>query len=133
LGYRHPLADHVKPPEGKLVFLRPPRRWTWVEDVPFHDIYEVLEFTLPAQKARWREGELGRRLTVPLRLTRGGSGDAAELWVLRDNPVDQLDDLVRNADDALLERLAFAVGDKEGEKTIVLRVRPSKLAPPELV
>jgi hypothetical protein len=133
LGYRHPLADHVKPPPGKLLFLRPPRRWAYVEDAPFRDIYEVLEFTLPAQKTRWREGELGRRLTVPLRLTRGGSADAAELWVLRDNAVDQLDELVRGAEDALLARLAFAVGEKEGQKTIVLRVRPSKQAPPALV
>jgi hypothetical protein len=133
LGYRHPLADHVKPPEGKLLFLRPPRRWTWVEDAPFHDIYEILEFTLPEQRARWREGELGRRLAVPLRLTRGGAGDAAELWVLRDNAVDQLDELVRAADNALVDRLAFAVGEKDGRTTIVLRVRPSKLAPPALV
>ena len=28
LGYRHPLVDHLKPPEGKLLLLRPPRRWT---------------------------------------------------------------------------------------------------------
>ena len=30
-------------------------------------------------------------------------------------------------------RLAFAVGEKDGQKTIVLRVRPSKLPPPVLV
>jgi hypothetical protein len=133
LGYRHPLADHVKPPTGKVVLLRPPRRWTWLDDAPFHDIYEVLEFALPGQQTRLREGELGQRLTVPLRLTRGGSADAAELWVLRENPVDQLDELVRGADDQLLARLAFAVGEKDGERVIVLRVRPSKQAPPALV
>ncbi len=133
LGYQHPLADHVKPPEGKILLLRPPRRWTYLDDAPFHDIYEILEFSLPVAKARWRDGQLDQRLTVPLRLTRGGSADAAELWVLRDNPVDQLDELVRGADDTLLARLAFAVGEKDGQKTIVLRVRPSKLAPPVLV
>jgi hypothetical protein len=133
LGYRHPLADHVKPPAGKLLLLRPPRRWGWVEDAPFHDIYDILEFALPEQKARWREADLGRRLTVPLRLTRGGAGDAAELWVLRDNPVDQLDELVRSAENTLVDRLAFAVGERDGRKTVVLRVRPSKLAPPVLV
>jgi hypothetical protein len=132
VGHRHPLAEHVKPPAGQLLLLRPPRRWVAVEDAPFRDIYEVLEFTLPGQKARWREGELGQRLTVPLRLTRGGFADAAELWVLRENPVDQLDELVRGADDLMLDRLAFAVGEKGGEKAIVLRVRPSKQAPPAL-
>jgi hypothetical protein len=132
LGYRHPLGDHLKPPAGKLLLLRPPRRWTCIEDAPFRDIYEVLDFSLPAPKARWREGELERRLTVPLRLTHGGSTDAAALWVLRGNPVEQLDELVREADNALLDRLSFAVGDRKGEKIIVLRVRPSKLAPPAL-
>jgi hypothetical protein len=33
----------------------------------------------------------------------------------------------------MLHRLAFAVGEKGGQTTIVLRVRQSKLAPPELV
>jgi hypothetical protein len=133
LGYRHPLGDHLKPPPGQLLFLRPPRRWAVIEDAPFRDIYEVLEFTLPGQKTRWQEGELGRRLTVPLRLGRGGPSAAPGLWVLRERPVDQLDELVRGADDALLSRLAFAVGEKGGEKVIVLKVRPSKQAPPALV
>jgi hypothetical protein len=133
LGYRHPLAEQIKPPAGRLLLLKPPRRWTAIEDAPFRDIYEVLEFSLPGLPTRWREGELGRRITVPLRLTRGGSADAAELWVLRDNPVDQLDALVRDAEDTLLDRLAFAVGEKGGQKTVVLRVRPSKLPPPALV
>jgi hypothetical protein len=133
LGYRHPLGDHLKPPPGQLLFLRPPRRWALIEDAPFRDIYEVLEFTLPGQKTRWQEGELGRRLTVPLRLGRGGPSAAPELWVLRERPIDQLDELVRGAGDALLSRLAFAVGEKDGEKVIVLKVRPSKQAPPALV
>jgi hypothetical protein len=133
LGYRHPLADHIKPALGQLLFLRPPRRWAVIEDAPFRDIYEVLEFALPGQKTRWQEGELSRRLTVPLRLARGGPSAAPELWVLRENAVDQLDELVRGADDGLLSRLAFAVGERNGEKIIVLKVRPSKLAPPALV
>jgi hypothetical protein len=132
VGYRHPLAEQIKPAEGKVLFLRPPRRWTVVEDGPFHDIYDILEFALPDQKARWHETDLGRRLTVPLRLARGGSGDTAELWVLRDNAVEQIDELVRSSDNALVDRLAFAVGEKDGRKTVVLRVRPSKLAPPAL-
>jgi hypothetical protein len=133
LGYQHPLGDHIKPAAGKLLFLKPPRRWTIIDDAPFHDIYEVLEFALPGLKSSWRDSELGRRLTVPLRLTRGGATDAAELWVLRENAVAQLDDLVREADNTLIDRLAFAVGEKKGQKIIVLRVRPSRLAPPVLV
>jgi hypothetical protein len=133
LGYHHPLADRIRPPQGQLLLLRPPRQWTYLDDLPFRDIYEVLEFVLPRTPTRWREGELGQRLAVPLRLARSSAQEAAELWVLRDDPVDQLDALVRNADDQLLARLAFAVGEEGEKKTIVLRARPSKLAPPELV
>jgi len=132
LGYRHPLAEHLKPPAGMLLFLRPPRRWATVAEAPFHDIYEVLEFSLPVPKTPWQEGDLGRRLTVPLRLSPGGGSDPAELWVLRDRPLEQLDDLVGEADDTLLARLSFAVGEKDGAKIVVLRVRPSKQAPPAL-
>ncbi len=132
LGYTHPLAGNLKAPEGRLLLLSPPRNWTFLEEHPFRDVYEILEFMLPEGKVGWHDGELGKRLRVSLRLTRGGTPDAPELWVLRDNPVEQLDYLVQNADDHLLNRLAFAVGDDGGQRTIVLRVRPSKQPPPVL-
>ena len=63
----------------------------------------------------------------------GGSPDGAELWVLRDHPIEELNYFVQNANDELLQRLAFAVGDKDGQMTIVVRVRQSKQQPPVLV
>ena len=133
LGYRHPLADHLKPPAGKLLFLRPPRRWTALADAPFRDIYDVLEFSLPAPKTSWREGELGRRLTVPLAARARRKRQARpNCGSLRDQPVEQLDELVREADDALLNRLSFAVAENDTARVVVLRVRPSKQAPPAL-
>jgi hypothetical protein len=132
LGYRHPLGEHIRPAPGQLLLLRPPRRWAVLPEAPFRDIYEVLEFALPGQATRWNEADLGRRLTVPLRLTHVGADDAADLWVVRNRPVEQLDDLVREADDALLARLAFAVGERDGQTVIVLKARPSKQPPPEL-
>ena len=72
---------------------------------------------------------------MPVRLARGAVNEAAELWVVRDRAVDQLDELVRHADDRLVARLAFAVAEAGdgGEPTVVVRARPSKLAPPVLV
>ena len=44
-----------------------------------------------------------------------------------------LDALVRDSDDRLLQRLMFAVAkDPAGATTVILRTRPSKLAPPHL-
>ena len=52
-----------------------PRRWTFIEEGPFHDIYDVLDFTLPSAPVAWSEFELGRRIAVPLRLAPGSARD----------------------------------------------------------
>lgn len=134
LGYTHPLVEQIRPPAGHVLFLRHPRQWFLVEDGRFVDIYEVLEFTLPQATPAWRDVDLEHRITIPLRLAAGGNAtEPAELWVLHDSALEQLDHFVQNADDQLLSRLIFAVGEEGDRKTIVLRVRPSKLAPPVLV
>ena len=133
VGYTHPLLDRIKPPPGRIVLMRAPRSWTVLPEGAFRDIYEVLEFRLPNAPLRWRDAQLAHRLAVPVRLARGNAAEAAELWVIRDDPGAQLDALVRGADSKLLARLAFAVGTHDGRTRVVLRARPSKLPPPVLV
>jgi hypothetical protein len=133
IGYRHPLVELLMPPAGQMLLLSPPRQWTVVENGPFRDIYEVLEFTLPDAPVHWREAELRQRWRVPLRLVKGGAAEAAEVWVLREKAVEQIDALVSHSDDDLIARLAFAVSETEKGAVIVLHVRPSKLPPPALV
>src|SRR5438067_3025522 len=133
LGWTHPLIGQIKAPPGQMVLLRPPRQWTFLPEGHFRDVYEVMEFALPGEKLGWRDGEIGQKLKVPLTLARGGGTEAAELWVLREDPIAELNNLVQNADDQLLNRLAFAVGEHRGQQTIVLKPRPSKLPPPVLV
>jgi hypothetical protein len=133
IGHYHPLVEQITPPAGKLLLMRLPRQWTFYDEGVFRDIYDVLEFTLPDAPVHIHDAELRQRLTVALRLARGGPLQAAELWVLPEHALDQLDALVRSSSDELLARLAFAVGTKEGQHYVVLRVRPSKHAPPVLV
>ena len=45
----------------------------------------------------------------------------------------QLDALVRDARESLVQRFLFAIGQREGQTSVVLRVRPSKQALPQLV
>jgi hypothetical protein len=133
LGHNHPLADRLKVPAGKLLLLRPPRHWTLFGEAPYRDVFEVLEISLPDGPVGWKDGELQTQIEVTPRLKPGGSADGAELWVLRDDPVKELNRFVQNADDQMLHRLQFAVGERDGKKTVVLRVLQSKLQPPVLV
>ena len=133
VGHTHPLLEQIRPPDGQLVLLRPSRDWIALPDTPFRDIYEVLEFPLAAVPMPWQETEIAHRFPVPLYGLPAGSGDAAELWVLREHALEQLDELVQGADDQLLARLAFAVAEAGEQTVIVLRVRPSKQPPPVLV
>ncbi len=133
VGQTHPFVEQIRPPEGKILLLQPPRSWTLLDDGSFRDIYEVLEFPLADAPVRWHDGQLRQKMKVTPTLKPGGSPDGAELWVLRDDPIEELNRFVQNADDQMLHRLAFAVGEKDGQKTIVLRVRPSKLPPPVVV
>jgi hypothetical protein len=133
LGYAHSLAEHVKPPDGKLLLLQPPRCWTVLDNEPFRDVYDVLEFTVPDAPSPWADAPTTQRIRVTPTLAPGGPADGAELWVLGDGGVEELNRFVQNADDQLLHRLAFAVGEGNGKTTVVVRVRQSKLAPPVLV
>jgi hypothetical protein len=132
LGHDHALAAKIRPAEGQILLLRPERDWRAVEDDPFQDVYEILDFRLPAAAVEWQESHLKGKLAVPLRLVPGNAADVAELWVLTEQAVDQLDALVRDADERLMSRLSFAVARENGETVIVLKTRPSKLPPPVL-
>jgi hypothetical protein len=133
IGYNHPLAEQIVPPAGQVLFLRPPRQWTFQEDHPFRDIYEILEFRLPDAVVHSPDADFSRRLPVSLRLARGGPVQPAELWVIREDALDQLDTLVRSSPDQLLTQLAFAVTESAGQPQVILRARPSKRPPPVLV
>jgi hypothetical protein len=133
VGQRHPLEANIKPAKGKIVLMRSPRNWLSLPDVPFRDIYDLVEFQLPGGVAAWQDSPLPHRLTVAPRLRQAGPADGAELWVLRGAALDELNRFVQNAEDRLLSRLTFAVGEKNGQTIVVLRVRQSKLPPPILV
>ena len=130
-GYRHPFASLVKVPEGSALFIAAGRPWRAVADAPFADIYDVVEFEVPAAPEVWGESRDLEPIAVPLSLAAGNAAEPPELWVLRGDAAAQLDDLVRDADDRLVSRLKFAVGtDARGESVVVLRATASKSPPP---
>lgn len=133
IGHNHPLSSQIRVSEGQLLLIRSPREWVYLDELPFQDVYEIMQFPLPASPVEWKEAKAPRKIEVPLRLTAGNAADVPELWVLRENAVEQLDMLVRDSDERLTQRLMFAVAtDPGGTQTVILRTRPSKLAPPSL-
>jgi hypothetical protein len=133
IGHTHPLAPQIKVADRQLVLIRAPRDWLFLDEAPFQDVYDILQFQLPAARVGWVEAKNPKKMPVPLRLTAGNAADVAELWALRDEPVARLDTFVRDADERLIQRLMFAVAtDPAGDPTVILRTRPSKLAPPAL-
>src|SRR5262249_37092857 len=129
-GYNHPLLAAIRPAEGKMLMLRAPRHWTFVDDEPFRDVYGAVEFQLPSTPLKWQEGELPVKLRVMPSLKPSGSPEGAELWVLRDDPVAELNRFVQGFREDELSRLAFAVGTLDGQTTVVLRARAAKQGPP---
>ena len=128
-GYAHPLAEHVRPAPGQLLLLRPPHRWTAAAEGQLRDIYEVFDFPLPEDPRCWQDIELPSRIQVPVKLTLSGAPEAAELWLLRKDGIAQLEELVRSADNELLARLAFAVGE-DGAAPCRLACAPFQKRPP---
>lgn len=133
LGYEHPLLHHCEVPPGKWLLLRAPRTWEWLDESPFQELYQALDFELPAVESNWQEAPLTQRLRVPLRLATMAETDDAELWVLEEDAWRQVEQLINSSDNELLDRLAFAVVEQAEQPLVILRLRPSKLPPPVLI
>lgn len=132
-GFDHPFADRLNPPPGSVWLLQPSFEWRTLDEAPFTEVYELLDFELPNSATTLADEELDQRLSVPLRLGRGGPAEGGELWVLDDKGVEQLDEFVRTSRDQVLDRLAFAVGEWDGERMVVIRIRPGRGTPPVVV
>jgi hypothetical protein len=137
LGREHPLADRLQPPPGKWLLLRSSREWEQLDEGPLEEIYQAVDFPLPAAESNWHDQPLSDRMQVPLRLASMAETDPAELWVLEDDAQAQIEQLIAHSDNELIARLAFAVVTQApggaAAPLVLLRVRPSKLPPPVLI
>ena len=139
-GFHHPLAPRIQPPAGSWLLISPENQWQYITEKGFRDIYESMEFSLPQAAEHLQEHETTTRIRVPLRLTADSSQDPAQLWVLSNQSLDQVERLVKRSDDRLLSRLAFAVTshagspeDGERDPLVIIRARPSREPLPVLV
>ncbi len=157
LGARHPQAMRIDAEPGQLVLIpRPPARagkqpapapskpapapidpWLRVPDGPWVDLHAVSEVSLP-RAIEWRAREPGERLRVELRLARAPHRRPADLWVVRERALEQLEQLVRTVPDSIVARLQVATVEQAdplrgGTRTmVVLRARRDAAGPPAL-
>jgi hypothetical protein len=131
-GYAHPLAAELRPAAHEWLFIRGNGQWQTIPEAPFRDLYSSLELSVPAQPVSLQE-TAPPKLAVPLRLVRGGGYETPDLWVITQRAVEQLDAFVQASSDQTLARLAFAVIESGDQPTVLIRVRPGKGAPVELV
>lgn len=133
LGFQHPLATRIDPPAGQFVLLESQTNWQYVDEAAFQDVYSALDLRLPTMPDSLTASTAAKRINVPLRLLSGSTQASAELWVIRDRAMEQLEELVTRSDDELIGRLAFAVVETQDQPIVILRTRPSRHAPPVLV
>lgn len=133
MGFEHPQAARIDPPAGHFLLIDPPHEFEFVQEAPFEDIYQALDLRMPSPTQALQPVKVSTSLRVPLALTSAASSNSAEMWVIRKDAMQQLEQLVVRSDDELLDRLAFAVVSNEAEPVVVVRVRPSRAAVPILI
>jgi hypothetical protein len=142
LGASHPLAGRLDGQPGQLVLIpRSPGRgqraaWLRVPDGPWVDLHSVSNVALPVATT-WTPRKPSARLQVALRLVRAPSKRPADLWVLRERALEQVEQLVRTVPEDITMRLRFAIiehDDPDGgtQTQVVLRARRSAAGPPAL-
>lgn len=161
VGYRHPLASLIVPPEGRCYLLRPPTQWLWLDDRPFTPECDL--FALPGREASLRDIDQSTLLDrsmpmhrsppierstpfdpsisfdrampfeLPVQLVREKTPAVPELWLLRGIAREELLRLARSLDERLLQRLLIAVGQFQGRECFLLRIQTGKHPPPQLV
>lgn len=148
LGARHPQAARLELQPGELVLIPrgraargrqvapAPAAWLRAPDGPWLDLQAVSDVSLPALSS-WQATTPTRRLAVELRLVRAPIKRPADLWVLRERALEQIEELVNTVPDEVVARLRFAVIEPSGpqgeaDTCVVLRARRSAKGPPAL-
>jgi hypothetical protein len=132
VGWLHPLLDQIEPPPGQAFLIRRTGNWSALAGQSFDHATDNGPFAVDTAVPWGRDASWPGRIVVPLRLRRLDHQAQADLWVTKEAAVDQLRELLEHADERLVARLSFAVGRHGPDEVVVLRVQPSRHAPPAL-
>lgn len=121
MGWQHPLADTLHPPQNHHVLIDPEEGWLPLQDGPWATLREQIDLAPPSHSGTQLLDP--PRLAVQLRLTRQSAQRPPALWVLRHDATSQLDALVASTPSSALDDLQFAVVQADGGPSVLLRRR----------
>lgn len=133
LGFDHPLARSVHPPEQGMLLITDDS-WRTLPAGPWTNLYQLIDVQLPASGAAHLPTEMTEieRLRVTLQLRPLAREVPPTLWVLHENAVEIVDGLVQQLPEHEIKRLLFtATGDAE-RPVVLLRAREGRGTPPLL-
>lgn len=127
LGYRHPAMSALSAAAGEILLVDATGAVLAVTPSAFRPVWDHLTLTVTSKAEGKPPIALAKR-KVPLRLARAVTPKVATLWVLRQNGVAALDQLVESAPEEVLRALSFAAfGDRDAPTVVLSSSQPIPL------
>lgn len=131
-GWQHPLAGLLTPADDAMLLIRAPRDWRLLPSARSGRV-GMLPLPQPLTARLLRDTKRPISFASPLHLVPAPMVASPEIWIIDDQPMEQLQALVECASDAALARWELAI-TAEGARTIVLlRALPAKRPPADLM
>ncbi|NUO50722.1 MAG: hypothetical protein HOV80_17870 [Polyangiaceae bacterium] len=128
-GFASPALAGVTPAAGEIVLMTAEGAIRTLQPEPFRAIWDHLEITLAPAGESPRPLPLARR-QVPLGLARVTTPKVPTLWLLREDAVATIDQLVETAPEDVLRALSFVACGPRDSPLVVLRAsKPMPLFP----
>lgn len=129
LGFRHPLAGHLRPEPGKLLLVASDG-WSTIRDEGWMPLEAALELAVPERAPALAPGRMPERRKIELRLS-SGRREVTSLWVIREDAVARCDKLLEYLPEEIVARLMFAVSAAQ-PPVVILRARTGRHPAPDL-
>ncbi len=127
-GFEHPMIHLVELPGQRSVLIDRWGKWNWLPGEPFQA--EIGLFEMARSPTRFRDADSPPKLTIPLRLCEARSNELPELWVIQEQPFEQVEALVRRSGQEFVDRFRWAIASASDRAIVLLWAEPSALGPP---
>ncbi len=121
-GFRHTALATIDCVTDGLVLINGDGEWEYFPGADWVRLYESLEIHLDTASAQTLEATVPPRIEVPLRLVEKGREATASLWLIRENALQTVENLVARMPAQELSGISFVAATQQ-ERTIVILKR----------